>query len=129
MKLAITHENGQIFGHFGRTTEFKIYEIEEGKIVNVKVIGTNGAGHGALATLLAEQEINALICGGIGGGAQMAVKNAGIELFGGVSGDCDRAALAFLEGSLAYNPFVQCNHHHEEGHACGAHGCGSHKCH
>ena len=130
MKIAVTHENGEIFGHFGHTAEFKVYNIINGKIEGSEVVSTGGKGHGALATVLSGLNIDVLICGGIGGGAQMALKNAGIQLYGGVAGNCDAAVEAFITGDLVYNPNVMCNHHHhEEGHACGDHGCGSHKCH
>ena len=132
MKIAVTHENGQIFQHFGHTAEFKVYEVEDGKIVSSKVMDTNGQGHGALAGLLDTIGAEVLICGGIGGGAQMALAEAGIKLYGGVSGSCDDAVNALLEGTLGYNPNVKCNHHDHEhgegGHTCGSHGCGSHNC-
>ena len=131
MKIAVTYENGQIFQHFGHTAQFKLYEVEDGKIVNTEVVDTNGSGHGALAGLLSALNADVLICGGIGGGAQMALASANIQLFGGVSGDADAAVEAFIDGKLAYNPNVQCNHHghhHEEGHTCGDHGCGGHTC-
>lgn len=131
MNIAVTYENGQIFQHFGHTEQFKLYTVEDGKIVSSKVVDTNGSGHGALAGFLAEYKIDALICGGIGGGAQMALAQAGIRLFGGCSGDADAAVLALLEGRLGYNPDVRCDHHdhaHGEGHSCGNHGCGGHTC-
>ena len=73
MKIAATYENGSIFQHFGRTESFKVYEVEDGKIVSSEVIGSNGIGHGALAGLLAQQDIQVLICGGLGGGAYSAL--------------------------------------------------------
>ena len=132
MKVAVTYENGQIFQHFGHTEQFKIYEVEEGKIVSSQVIDTNGSGHGALAGLLAAQKVDVLICGGIGGGAQTALAQAGIRLFGGVQGDADKAAADFAAGVLSYDPDAKCDHHehsHGEGHTCGEHGCGGHDCH
>ena len=133
MKIAVTYENGQIFQHFGHTEQFKIYEVEDGKIVSSEVMDTNGNGHGALAGILYGQQIDVLICGGIGGGAQVALAQAGIQLFGGVSGSADAAVDAFIAGNLSYDPDVRCNHHdheHGEGHSCGSHGdghsCGSH---
>lgn len=131
MRIAVTYENGEIFQHFGHTGAFKIYDAENGKITVANVVSTNGSGHGALAGMLKVLEVDVLICGGIGGGAQMALKEAGIELFGGVSGDADKAVEAFLAGELSYNPEVKCDHHdheHGEGHTCGEHGCGSHNC-
>lgn len=132
MKIAVTYENEKIFQHFGHTEQFKIYEAENGKIISAEVIDTNGSGHGALSGLLQSLGVQVLICGGIGGGAQMALASAGIALRGGVSGACDAAVEAFLAGKLDYNPEVKCNHHdehHGEGHTCGSHGCGSHSCH
>jgi len=132
MKIAVTYENGQIFQHFGHTEQFKVYTVENGKIVSSEVVDTNGSGHGALAGFLSEQNITVLICGGIGGGAQMALASAGIQLFGGVSGSCDDAVNALLTNKLNFNPEVRCDHHDhehgEEGHTCGSHGCGSHNC-
>ena len=132
MKLAVTYQNGQIFQHFGHTEQFKIYEIENKQILSSAVIDTNGSGHGALADFLKALNVEILICGGIGGGAQTALQKAGIRLFGGVSGNADDAVNAFLGGCLLFNPNVQCNHHgehhHEENHTCGNHGCGNHSC-
>ena len=136
MKIAVTYENGQIFQHFGHTAQFKLYEVEDGKIVNTEVVDTNGSGHGALAGLLSSLNADVLICGGIGGGAQMALAQACIKLFGGVNGNADEAVEAFLANSLNYDPEAKCDHHdhhHGEGHTCGSHGCGSncgsHGCH
>ena len=125
MNIAVTYENGQIFQHFGHTEQFKVYEIENNAIVKSYVVDTNGQGHGALAGFLSLNNIEVLICGGIGGGAQMALAEAGIKLYGGVFGDADAAVEAFLKGELNYNPNVMCNHH---GHG-GEHSCGNHKCH
>ena len=130
MRVAVTYENGEIFQHFGHTEQFKIYDIEDGKIIASAVVDTNGSGHGALAGVLHALQADALICGGIGGGAQMALAQAGIRLYGGVSGSADAAAQALAEGKLSFNPDVHCDHHdhHGEGHTCGSHGCGSHTC-
>ena len=130
MKIAVTYENGQIFGHFGHTKQFKIYTAKDRKIIGSEVVEVSGSGHGALAGMLSALQVDTLICGGIGGGAQMALAQAGIKLYGGVSGSCDFAVEALLGGTLGFNPNVKCNHHdhHGEGHICGDHGCG-HNCH
>ena len=96
-----------------------MYEVEDNKVVSSEVIGSNGTGHGALAGLLAEQGISVLICGGIGGGAQSALAEAGIELCSGAQGDADAAVEAYLKGELV-STGVNCDHHHEEGHSCGS---------
>lgn len=124
MKIAVTYEDGQIFQHFGHTSQFKLYDVADGKVVNSQVVDTNGSGHGALAGFLMQHGVTALICGGIGGGAQAALANVGITLYGGVSGSADQAVAALLSGNLGYDPDVHCNHHdHGAGHSCGNHGC------
>lgn len=132
MKIAVTHENGKVFQHFGHSSQFKIYDVENGEIVGSRVVGTEGQGHGALAALLKEMKAEVLICGGIGGGAKQALSENGIKLYGGVSGGCDEAVKALLSGKLAFDPDVKCSHHeseHGQGHVCGEHGCGKHECH
>lgn len=132
MKIAVTYDNGNVFQHFGRTEQFKIYEVEDNKVVSSEVIGSNGTGHGALAGLLAGQDVDVLICGGIGGGAQAALAEAGVELCAGAEGNTDEAVEAYLRGELV-STGANCDHHHEEGHDCGGHdeghscggGCGS----
>jgi len=80
-----------------------------------------------------QRGVDTLICGGIGGGAQMALAEAGIKLYGGVSGEADAAVNALLASALAYDPNVRRDHHDhahgEGGHTCGEHGCGHHGCH
>ena len=112
MKVAIPYENGQVFQHFGHTEQFKIYEVDGGTVASAQVVTTEGAGHGALAGFLKAQGVEALICGGIGGGAQNA------------------QAAAFASGQLQYDPNAVCREHdhHGEGHSCGHHE-GGHSCH
>ena len=129
MRIAVTYENGMIFEHFGHTEQFKVYDVQDNKVVSSTVIDTNGSGHGALSGLLGGMEVDTLICGGIGGGAQAALAAAGIKLYGGVSGEADKAAEALAAGSLEFNPDIRCSHHdhrHGQEHTCGEHGCGTH---
>lgn len=139
MRIAVTYDNGEIFQHFGHTQYFKVYDVESGVVKSQAILDSNGSGHGALATLLYDNQVDVLICGGIGGGAQVALAEAGIKLYGGVSGSADDAVQALITGSLDFNPDVKCNHHgeghgghhgeeHEHHGNCGSGGCGSHSC-
>ena len=129
MKIAVTYDNESIFQHFGHTEQFKVYEIKDKEIIDSQIIHTMGSGHGALATFLSLNKIDGLICGGLGGGAQNALNSVGIFLYGGVSGSCDDAVRAYIDGTLAYNPDVKCNHHdHGHEHSCSGHSCGNHSC-
>ena len=127
MKIAVTYNEGEIFQHFGHSEKFKLYDVEDGKVLSSEVVDTNGSGHGALAVFLKDKNVNVLICGGIGGGAKNALSANGIEIYPGAKGNADEQVQSFLAGNLSYNPNTQCSHHDHEGeHTCGSHGCGSH---
>ena len=130
MRIAVTYENGEVFQHFGHSEQFKLYDVENEKIVGEQVVDTNGSGHGALAGFLQAAKVDALICGGIGMGAQMALADAGIRLYAGVQGSADAAAKALAEGTLDYDPDARCDHHghHHDG-DCGHDHCAEHRCH
>jgi predicted Fe-Mo cluster-binding NifX family protein len=124
MKIAVTYENGEVFQHFGRTENFKIYDIEDGKVVSSRVIGNGGQSHGGLVQILLENNVDTFICGGIGGGARQMIESRGIRLLPGASGDADACVEALLKGNLDYDPDTECHHHdHGEGHSCT---CGHH---
>lgn len=133
MRIAVTYDNGEVFQHFGHCEQFKVYNVEGGVIVSDSTVSANGVGHCALAGLLADEGVDALICGGIGPGAQQALASLGIEVYGGVQGRADEACMALVNGVLNYDPYARCDHHdHGEG-GCGGHGegeggCGGHNC-
>ena len=126
MKIAVTFEEGLVFGHFGHTPAFKIYEVEGKKVVSSTVVPTEGTGHGALAYFLQERGVELLICGGMGQGAVNAMANVGIEVIRGVSGEADKAVEDYLAECLVSDPNAATCHHHdgEEGHECH---CGDHE--
>ena len=130
MRIAVTYENGEVFQHFGHSEQFKLYDTEGDKIVGEQVVDTNGSGHGALAGFLQAAKVDALICGGIGMGAQIALADAGIKLYAGVQGSADAAAKALVAGTLEYDPDAHCDHHghHQDG-ECGHDHCADHHCH
>jgi len=58
---------------------------------------------------------------------RVALSEAGIKLYGGVSGNADEAVKALIEERLDYNPDVKCDHH-GEGHNCSDHHDEDHHC-
>lgn len=129
MKIAVTYENGQVFQHFGHTAQFKVYEVADGEIIGASLLDATGSGHGALAGFLQAHGVEALICGGIGGGARQALAAAGIALYPGAAGEADAQVRALLANALSYDPDAQCAHHEGHDHSCHSHGgsCG-HTC-
>lgn len=132
MKIAVTYDkDNNVFQHFGHTEQFKIYDIDNNEIVSSRILSSDGEGHSALAELLEKENIDKLICGGIGGCAVNALSEAGIEIFAGISGNADDAVKSYLSGTFEQTTSPNCNHHgehhheghhHEHGHSCG-HNC------
>lgn len=124
MRIAATYENGEIFPHFGMTEQFKVYDVEDGKVTSSQVVGSNGVGHGALAGLLAQGGVDALVCGGIGGGALSALAQQGIRVYAGASGSADATVEALLAGTLPQVGEATCKGHGSHEGGCGHHeGC------
>lgn len=128
MIIAVPYENKQVFQHFGKTETFKMYEVSDGRITAVEILSTAGHGHSELIDILKKRKVSVLICGGIGGGAQSSLTENGIQFFGGVVGEADKAVDDYLLKQLDYDSNVQCDHHHEDGHTCEKHdhSCGHH---
>lgn len=117
MKAAVCYEKGNVFQHFGHTEQFKVYTIENKKIISSEIISTGGTGHEALADFLKDRGVTAIICGGIGGGAVTALTASGLTIYAGNSGDADEKAQLLAEGKLTVNATANCNHHEEhDGH-------------
>ena len=97
MRIAITYENGEVFQHFGHTEQFKLYDVENGKIVAEQIVPTNGSGHGALAGFLK---------------AAQALAEDTLQY--DPNARCDHHGHHHGEGH-------ECGHHHGAGHECGHH--------
>ena len=83
MRVAVPFDHGEIYGHFGRTAQFKLYDLTDGRIVSSAIVDTMGNGHGALAGFLKAYAVDAIICGGIGAGARLALEEAGLRRVSG----------------------------------------------
>lgn len=114
MRIAITYEDGQVFQHFGKAKQFKLYDIIGGQIDAAQVIPSNASGHSALAGVLRSLGVDAVICGGIGAGAIRSLNELGIPAYGGVSGEADAVIRQLLAGQLSYNPNPSCEEQDEE---------------
>jgi len=125
MIIAITTEGNDVFQHFGQCRQFTLAHIENGVVVGRKLVNPENGGHGMHASFLAESNVETLICGGIGPGAQQMLAEQGIKTLAGVQGSVDDALKNFLAGSLSASAEATCNHHHDDGHehscTCSAH--------
>lgn len=127
MIVAVTHKNGKVFQHFGHTKQLKIYDIEDNNIKQERIIEVNENGYGALVELLSNNEVQILICGGIGSGAKEGLEKANIKFYGGVLGDADNAVKNLLNKKLKYNENAHCEYHEHNEHSCNEHKCNEDK--
>ena len=121
MKIAVPYSDGQVFQHFGKSEQFKIYDTIDDEIISSEIVDTSGSGHSALPDFLKEKGAGVLICGGIGVGAVTALQNAGIQILGGAEGEADKCVEEFLGGRLHFGASgcascsSSCGHHHGDG--------------
>ena len=62
MKIALPHQNGSIFMSFGRAGQFIVYDVEGNEIVSSKLVFAHGQNAKGLAALLAEHDVELLLC-------------------------------------------------------------------
>ncbi len=108
MKIAVTFDRGMVSQHFGHSETFKIFEVIDHKIVSTSVFSTFGSGHAALANLLHTHGVDTLLCSHVGNTAKLALAEAGISLYEGVSGTAKDAVHDLLDGSLACTSYAAC---------------------
>lgn len=133
-RIAIPVSGGDIFQHFGKSNQFKIFTVSDGKVTQTEDFSSEGVGHEELGFRLACRSISIVICGGIGPGALGALAGAGIRVVAGIEGSADEAVIRLLEGKLEGSGTATCGNYAgggcAEGHGCGschARGCGG-KC-
>ena len=126
-RIAVTTEGSEIFQHFGKCKSFTLFDVKENEIISKDRMDTEGNGHSALAGMLHDNQVDVLICGGIGQGAKDALASLGVELVAGASGSVEDAVKNYLQGTLKHDADFTCNHHDHEhgGEDCG-HPCGNH---
>ena len=122
--IAIPYSDGQVFPHFGKATSFRIYSVVDDKVDHAETLDTDGTSHEDVALWLVWHGVNAVLCDGIGPGAQGALYAAGIQTLAGVSGPADEVVERLLAGTLEAVSQPTCGGHGHGG-GCGGHGgCG-----
>lgn len=123
MKVAVCFEKGRVGQHFGHTEEFKIYEIKDDKVTDFYYVKSSGEGCSALVPILKFNQVNVLICGGLGQGAFNHLSEAGIIVLSGVTGEVDDVIGQFLDETLIYDESANCHDHKENCHHDGGSHC------
>lgn len=119
MKIAVASNGKEIWGHFGHCECFNIYETEGGKITSAQCVPNPGHKPGFLPNFLADMGVNAIIAGGMGGGAVEIFNERNVEVIVGAEGDARAAVEAYLHGDLKSTGSI-C-HEHQHANECGEH--------
>ena len=131
MKIAVAYENGEIYGHFGHCPQFAIYEYGQyvNECVKTLVDTSDRQGHEAMAALMREKGVDAVLCGNMGGEAKALLLSYGIVPIAGYAGHADTAADLLVTGQLPIDPGAagSCSCSGSCGGDCGE-GCGDQGC-
>jgi len=113
MIVAVTLDKNtnNVFGHFGETQNFFLYDTEKkvGKIVD-----NGGFTHHELIKYIKSLNAEVLICGGMGNHAYEALTASNIKVFPGAKGDVMEVINKYLNNKLVVDlsKLHQCSHNH-----------------
>ena len=113
MIIACTYDliSQSIFPHFGQTSYFFVYDSHAKQAI---IMDSQGKSHADLVPVLADANVNVLLCGGIGSHAIDLLNQAHIEVVPGVTGPVEKAIDDYLAGKLTPDMSMvhECSHHH-----------------
>lgn len=112
MKVAVASEGKVISGHFGHCEGFLTYDVENKNAVNPVFIPNPGHKPGFLPVFLKEQNVDAIIAGGMGEAAVQLFEENDIEVFVGIQGSAEEAAQKFAQGILTSTGSICTEHNH-----------------
>ncbi len=99
--IAIPTEGGNISTHFGRCDKFSIFKTQDGKIVSQQFLDPPGHEPGAYPKYLGDQDVNVVICCGLGPKAKQLFDENNIDVLVGVDTSSPTELVGkFLNGSL-----------------------------
>lgn len=100
MKIAIPTDDGHVAAHFGHCSEFKVFEVSDGSVVERRSVENPGHRPGFLPRFLAGEGVNLLIAGGIGSSAIEIFNELNIEVISGAQGSPEEVVEQYLVGEL-----------------------------
>ena len=134
MRVAVSYKDGEIFEHFGHCQCFAIYEYGDSvdDCTKTLVDCSDRHGHKAMADLMREQQVDAVISGSMGSEARSLLLSYSIVPVAGYCGHADTAADRLVTGQLpVIDGAGSCSGgwggcgggcHHDDGGECGCGG-------
>lgn len=122
MKIAIPTQGTIVDNHFGHCEMYTVFTTDDNNtITNIETLPSpQGCGcKSNIASTFQEIGVKVMLAGGIGDGAINVLKNHGISVVKGCSGDVKALAESYLQGTLV-DSGESCSHHHNDGseHSC-----------
>ncbi len=113
IKIAVPTDQGQLSEHFGQAPAFRIFDIEDGRIVHSREEVSPPHEPGVIPRWFSEQGVDMLIAGCIGATAAEHFLNLGVQVISGApGGPADALVQEFLAHNLVTTGhYCQCNHH------------------
>ena len=121
MKIALPSRQNMIDDHFGHCEYFTVFTVDQDKreiLSEETVAAPSGCGcKSDIAQTLAAKGVEVMLAGNMGEGAVNVLKQSGITVLRGCSGEIRSVTTSWLNGSLA-DSGDSCSHHHHHHHGC-----------
>ena len=117
-KIAVPLTQGRFSTHYGRTTDFALFDVDlpNAKVVGHTIVPVPGAHACGMAGWLKEQGVATVIVGGIGGGAVAKLQEAQIHVVAATAAtELTELVQACLQQKLPAAT-ATCSHTHGQGH-------------
>lgn len=99
-KIAVPVQGNNVSAHFGHAPYFKIFSIEDNKIVAEANLENPGHQPGLLPKLLNEAGADLVIASGMGQKAIAIFEKNNIDVVCGAAGEAEAAVIDYLNGNL-----------------------------
>jgi predicted Fe-Mo cluster-binding NifX family protein len=123
MKIAVPTRSNYVDSHFGHCEEYTIFTVDENKKVEGREVLPSPQGCGCksnIAAILREKGVSTMLAGNMGEGAYNVLRNHGIDVYRGCSGDVQKVVTDFLQNRVIDSK-ESCSahlHHAGDGHSC-----------
>ncbi|MBE6895312.1 MAG: hypothetical protein E7483_06925 [Ruminococcaceae bacterium] len=108
-KIAVTYQDGQVYHHCCQAPQLKIYTIKSDVLSKIELVDVSSDNADTMANILKEHNIKVVICGTISEYLKNLLEtNLHMEVYNGVTGDADSAVVAYIAGTLDFEPNMHC---------------------
>ena len=124
MRIAIPVQNGLVVPSFEEAAMFRLYDVENGRIVRQLEMSAGGTGAELLTDFLKSAGVRLLLCAAIGGKTIALLDEKGILFQWGILGKADQMVQEYLANQLALRKNPGCGGQGSCGCEDGECGCG-----